>query len=174
MLRRLGDRLGFDEVGVPAVTVEGEIVSSTAIRDAVEKGDLPRAARLLGRDYSVLGTVAHGAHLGRSLGFPTANLSAHNEQFPANGVYAVQAACGGARPLPGVVNIGVRPTIKGGTGQRLLELHLFDFEGDLYGQDIEVTFRAYLRPEQKFTGLPELKAQIARDVEAARALLGRS
>ena len=173
LLRRLGDQLGFDEVGVPAVSVEGEIVSSTAIRDAVEKGELERAARLLGREYSVLGTVVHGDGVGHSLGFPTANLSAHNEQFPPNGVYAVEALCG-ERAFQGVVNIGVRPTVKGESGARLLELHLFDFEGDLYGQDIEVTFRAFLRAEQRFAGLDELKAQIALDAEQARTLLGRS
>jgi riboflavin kinase/FMN adenylyltransferase len=171
MLRKLGDRLGFDEVGVPAVQIDGEIVSSTAIRAAVENGDLSRAGRLLGRDYSVLGTVIRGDKLGRSLGFPTANLSAHNEQFPPNGVYAVSAVWRD-QPLKGVANLGVRPTIHSETGERLLEIHLFDFDRDIYDEDVEVTFVSCLRAEQKFSSLDALKAQISRDVAEARGILG--
>ena len=167
LLQTLGDRLGFAEIGVPAVEIGGEIVSSTLIRHAVESGDLAKAARLLGRDYTVLGTVVQGARLGRQLGFPTANLSAHNEQFPPNGVYAVGVRRDGDT-LRGVANIGIRPTVAHTGGERLLEVHLLDFDGDLYGTDLEVTFQRYLRPEQKFANLDELKAQIARDVEAAR------
>lgn len=170
MLRQMGDRLGFEEVGVPAITVDGEIVSSTAIRAAVEAGDLARAARLLGREYSILGAVVRGDRIGRSLGFPTANLSAHNEQFPPNGVYAVTALWSG-QALKGVVNLGVRPTIDFATGERLLELHLLDFDREIYGEDVEVTFRSCLRPEQKFGTREELKAQIARDIEEARRVL---
>lgn len=170
MLRRMGDELGFDEVGVPAVRLNGEIVSSTAIRAAVEAGDLARAALLLGREYSILGTVVRGDQIGRSIGFPTANLSAHNEQYPPNGVYAVTAEWAG-RTFPGVVNLGVRPTIASATGERVLELHLFDFDEDIYGEDIEVTFRAAIRPEQKFGSLEALKEQIARDVAEARRTL---
>jgi len=170
MLQKMGDRLGFDEIGVPAVQVDGEIVSSTAIRAAVETGDLKRAALLLGRDYSILGTVVRGDQIGRSLGFRTANLSAHNEQFPPNGVYAVTAVWRGRR-LKGVVNLGVRPTIASTTGERLLELHLLDFHQDIYGEDVEVTFITCLRPEQKFTSLDALKTQIARDVAEARLVL---
>ena len=170
MLRTMGDELGFDEIGVPAVQIDGEIVSSTAIRAAVEAGDLARAARLLGRDYSILGTVQHGDHLGRTLGFRTANLSAHNEQFPPNGVYAVTAQWRG-RALKGVVNIGIRPTVATASGQRVLELHLFDLNEELYGEDIEVTFRARLRAEQKFPSLDALKAQIATDSAEARRIL---
>ncbi len=173
LLKAMGDRLGFDEVGLPAVQVEGEIVSSTLVRATVEAGDLAKAARLLGREFSILGTVVHGDRLGRTLGFPTANLSAHNEQFPPNGVYAVEASMDGsaAPPLRGVVNIGVRPTVKAPGGARVLELHLFDFEGDLYGRDVEVTFREFLRPEQKFADLDALKAQIACDAAKAREVL---
>jgi riboflavin kinase/FMN adenylyltransferase len=170
MLRQMGDRLGFDEIGVPAVQVDGEIVSSTAIRGAVETGDLVRASRLLGRDYSILGTVVRGDQIGRSLGFRTANLSAHNEQFPPNGVYAVTALWN-ERPLKGVVNLGLRPTIASATGERILELHLLDFDEDIYGEDIEVTFRHCLRPEQKFSSLDALKTQIAQDVAEARRVL---
>jgi len=170
MLRQMGDQLGFDEVGVPAVHVDGKLVSSTAIRAAVEAGDLARVARLLGRDYSILGTVTRGDQIGRSLGFPTANLSAHNEQFPPNGVYAVTALWRD-RSLKGVVNLGVRPTIDGASGERLLELHLFDFDQEIYGEDIEVTFLSCLRPEQKFASLEALKGQIALDVAEAQRVL---
>ena len=171
LLKTMGDQLGFDEVGLPAVEIDGEVVSSTLVRAAVETGDLQRASRFLGRDFTILGTVVRGDQLGRTIGFPTANLSAHNEQFPPNGVYAVEAVCEG-RTLPGVVNIGVRPTIATASGERVLELHLFDFIADIYGQDVEVVFRRFLRPEQKFAGLDALKTQIARDVADARQALG--
>lgn len=171
LLKRMGDQLGFDEVGIPAVEIEGEIVSSTLIRAAVEAGDLDKAARFLGREFTLLGTVVQGDHIGRTLGFPTANLGAHNEQFPPNGVYAVEALYQG-RTYPGVVNIGVRPTIANANGSRILELHLLDFSADLYGQDVEVRFRKFLRAERKFDGLEALKAQIARDIEDTRRVLG--
>lgn len=170
LLGKWGDKLGFDEVGIHAVEVDGQIVSSTLIRAAVEAGDLKTAARLLGRDYTILGTVVEGDHLGRKLGYPTANLAAHNEQFPPNGVYAVEALHDD-RNLRGVVNIGIRPTIHDETGQRILELHLFDFHEDVYGSDIEVFFRKYLRPEKKFARIEELKAQIERDANEARRVL---
>jgi len=131
---------------------------------------MARAARLLGRDYSILGAVIRGDQLGRTLGFPTANLSAHNEQFPPNGVYAVTALLG-ERSLKGVVNLGVRPSIGSATGERLLELHLLDFDQEIYGEDVEVTFHSRLRPEQKFATLDALKAQIALDVAEARRAL---
>jgi riboflavin kinase/FMN adenylyltransferase len=169
LLERLGTQLGFDEVGVSAVTIDGEIVSSTLIRQAVENGDLTRAARLLGRPFSLLGTVVEGDRIGRTMGFPTANLSAHNEQYPPNGVYAVEVQRGPEK-LHGVVNIGVRPTIAHATGERIFEVHIFDFAHDIYGEDLEITFRQFLRTEQKFAGLDALRAQIARDVEAARAV----
>jgi len=170
LLEALGEKHGFTEVGVPAVEIEGEILSSTLIRRAVERGDLPHAARLLGREFTILGTVVAGDQLGRKMGFPTANLSAHNEQFPPNGVYAVEVARNGGK-LSGVVNIGVRPTIASATGERVLELHLFDFTGEIYGQDLEVTFRRFLRPERKFESLDQLRAQISEDAQAARAAL---
>ncbi len=170
LLEALGEKHGFTEVGVPAVEIEGEILSSTLIRRAVERGDLPHAARLLGREFTILGTVVPGEQIGRKMGFPTANLSAHNEQFPPNGVYAVEVARNGGK-LSGVVNIGVRPTIASATGERVLELHLFDFAEEIYGQDLEVTFRRFLRPERKFESLDHLRAQISEDAQAARAAL---
>ena len=170
LLAELGAQLGFDEVGVPAVEVDGEIVSSTLIRRAVEAGDLDRAAGMLGREFTILGTVVEGEHLGKKLGFPTANLSAHNEQFPPNGVYAVEARRG-AETLPGVVNIGVRPTVHAAGGERVFEVHLFDFDETIYGEDLEITFRQFLRPEQKFPSLDTLRAQIAQDAAQARTIL---
>ena len=170
LLNRLGERHGFAVVGLPSVVVDGETVSSTLIRQAVEIGDLRKAARLLGREFTILGDVIPGQQLARKLGFPTANLAAHNEQFPPNGVYAVNARWHGAT-YPGVVNLGFRPTVAQPGGERLLELHLFDFDQQIYGDEVEVEFRAFLRPEQKFAGLDELRAQIAQDAETARGLL---
>ena len=173
MLARLGGELGFEEVGVSAVEMDGRIVSSTLIRQAVEAGDFADAARLLGRDYAILGTVVEGRRLGRTIGFPTANLSAHNEQFPPNGVYAVEVLRNGDAPLRGVANIGVRPTVTEAGGERLIEVHIFDFDEPLYGTDVEIVFRHFLRPEQKFPSLDALRAQIARDADKARAALSR-
>ncbi|MBS0658321.1 MAG: bifunctional riboflavin kinase/FAD synthetase [Verrucomicrobia bacterium] len=170
-LTRLGREFGFTCVGLPPVLDRtGQQISSTLIRAAVAEGDLARAAELLGREFTILGTVVPGRKLARTLGFPTANLAAHNEQFPPNGVYAAAAWVDG-RERPGILNLGVRPTVDG-SGERVLELHIFDFEGDLYGRDIEVAFRRFLRPEQKFAGLDALKAQIAADCAEARAFAG--
>lgn len=169
LMAEIGRELGFEEVGVSAVQIDGEVASSTLIRSAIEAGDLARAARFLGREYAILGTVVRGDEIGRKLGFPTANLAAHNEQFPPNGVYAVDVQRNGTK-LRGVANIGVRPTVANASGERLLEVHIFDFDGDLYGEDLEVTFRCFLRSEQKFPSLDALKAQIAQDVAAARAI----
>ena len=124
LLKELGAQLDFKVVGVAPVTSNGTIVSSTAIRKAVEAGDFETATRMLGRDYTILGTVEEGKHLGRSLGFPTANLSAHSEQFPPNGVYAAEGTLSG-KTVRGVVNLGVRPTIGDGSPERVLEFHLF-------------------------------------------------
>lgn len=170
LMAKVGQQLGFDEVGVPAVCIDGEVVSSTSIRRLIEAGDLAKAARLLGRPYAILGTVVRGQQLGRELGFPTANMAAHNEQFPPNGVYVVEVrhksfADG---PRSGVANIGVRPTLINTAGERLLEVHLLDFAGTLYGEDLEITFTRFLRPEQKFASLDALRAQIAADVLQAR------
>ncbi|HSV63662.1 MAG TPA: bifunctional riboflavin kinase/FAD synthetase [Chthoniobacterales bacterium] len=167
LLTQLGQTHGFNVVGVEAVKVNGEVVSSTAIRQAVEAGDLVKATQMLGREYTILGTVIRGEQLGRKLGFPTANLSAHSEQFPPNGVYVVEARLAGAL-YRGVANLGFRPTVAAGKPERLLELHLFDLEREIYGEEIEVRFVRYLRPEQKFADLEALKAQIAADVRQAR------
>ncbi len=169
LLQQLGAKNNFEVVGIKPVRVNDSVVSSTAIRNAVEEGNFARAAEMLGRDYTILGTVVHGQAIGNSLGFPTANLSAHSEQFPPNGVYLAQASLDG-RVYKGVINLGVRPTVARGVPERTLEIHLLDFSGDIYGHDIEVRFDRFLRAEMKFSSVEELRGQIHRDVEAARAL----
>jgi riboflavin kinase/FMN adenylyltransferase len=169
LLRVLAETYKFQLQDIPPFAVDGQIVSSTRIREAVEQGDFSLAERLLGRPFTVLGTVVEGNHLGRKLGYPTANLRAHNEQFPPNGVYAVTALYRGAEH-GAVANIGFRPTIQEGGGERLLEVYLFDFDRQIYGEDVELRFLKYLRPEKKFSNLSELQAQITKDAESARAI----
>jgi riboflavin kinase/FMN adenylyltransferase len=170
LLKQLGAAHGFNVVGVQAVTVNGEVVSSTAIRRAVAEGDLVKATQMLGREYTILGTVKAGEKLGRKLGFPTANLSAHSEQFPPNGVYVAEARLAG-NLYRGVANLGYRPTVSSANPERLLELHLFDLDKEIYGEEVEVRFLRYLRPEQRFESVDALAAQIARDVQVARESL---
>jgi riboflavin kinase/FMN adenylyltransferase len=167
LLKKLGAQHNFAVVGIKPVTVNGTVVSSTAIRSAVEAGNLSKAAEMLGREYTILGTVKAGEQLGRKLGFPTANLSAHSEQFPPNGVYVAEAQLDGVTYC-GVANLGYRPTVANGTAERLLELHLFDLHREIYGEDVEVRFVRYLRAEKKFEGVAALAAQIAEDVKQAR------
>jgi riboflavin kinase/FMN adenylyltransferase len=169
LLKKLGARFNFNVVGIPPVAVNGNVVSSTAIRQAVETGDLNKAAEMLGREYSILGTVMHGEAVGNKIGYPTANLSAHSEQFPANGVYFAEAWIQGVQHH-GVINLGFRPTVARGEPQRTLEIHLLDFDKDIYGEDVEVRFLKYLRPEKKFDSLDALAQQIDSDVKRAREL----
>jgi len=168
LLRQLGARLGFETVEIDPVMFGGETISSTRIRGCIEAGDFSAACELLGRDYTILGTVQHGAGLGGKIGFPTANLAAHNEQFPPDGVYAVRVRLRGDW-REGVANIGTRPTVTT-SPERLLEIHIFDFSSDCYGENAEVRFEKFLRGEQKFASVDALKAQIQKDVEAARRL----
>ncbi len=170
LLKELGAQLDFEVIGIPAVKLaNGELVSSTAIRHAIEAGNFVTAAEMLGREYTILGTVVRGENLGRKIGFPTANLSAHSEQFPPNGVYFAQATMNGT-VHPGVVNLGYRPTVSRKKAERVLEIYLLDFDHDIYGKDIEVRFVQYLRPEQKFENLDALVRQIELDVQQARKL----
>ena len=169
LLKKLGARFHFDVVGIPPVKVNAAVVSSTAIRHAVEKGDFAAAAAMLGRQYTILGTVKAGARLGKKLGYPTANLSAHSEQFPPNGVYLAEARIRGTS-YHGVVNLGYRPTVSSATAERVLEIYLLDFDRDIYGEDVEVRFVRYLRPEKKFENIDALVRQIERDVQQAREL----
>lgn len=171
LLRSLGEQHGFAVSGVEMVKVEGMRVSSTRIREAVGAGDFAIAESLLGRKYTVFGTVIEGRKLGRTIGFPTANFTVHREQLPPTGVYAVRAI-GAGDGWNGVANLGYRPTVEGSALKRLLEVHLFGLEHDIYGEDLEIEFVQFLRPERKFEGMDELKAQIARDVETARKALG--
>jgi len=169
------ERMGFQVEVVPKVIVRGRAVSSTAIREAVELGDLDGAAAMLGRRVSVFGRVVHGANLGHRIGFPTANLNLHQELHPPPGVYAcrvhLRGRPGGAH-RDGVANIGFRPTVAPEpTRKPQVEVHLLDFEGDLYGQRIELEFVARLRGEKRFAGVDALAAQIARDIAQARAIL---
>ena len=174
-LTELGAEFGFDVTGTPPVCDrDGEVISSTRVRAALEAGDLALAESLLGRPCSVLGDIVHGALLGGKLGFPTANVVGDAEQLPPNGVYAVRVDLGeaGGDSLPGVANLGFRPTVDGVMpGRPLLEVHLLDFDRDIYGREIEVAFVARIRDEKRFDGLEALKAQIACDVVAARSVL---
>jgi riboflavin kinase/FMN adenylyltransferase len=166
LLMEMGQEHGFAVYGVPPLKIDSQVVSSTLIREAVARGDFTRAATFLGREYSVFGTVVEGQKLGRQLGFPTANVAVENEQLPPLGVYAVEASMG-TQWLPAVANLGRRPTVAA-DAEPSLEVHLLDWSGDLYGKDMEVRFKRHLRSEMKFSSLDELKAQIARDVAAAR------
>ncbi len=171
LLEELGAKHGFRVVGVAAVKVGDEVVSSTMVREAVCQGDFERAAAFLGREYTVLGTVIEGEHLGRKLGFPTANLTVHNEQLPPSGVYVVRAVLG-SRDLWGVGNLGFRPTVTGGDAKRMLEIHLLDYHEDIYGADMEVFFVKFLRPETKFENVHALREQIEKDVALAKEIVG--
>lgn len=171
LLNRLGERYGFAVVGLPSVSVNGETVSSTRIREAIERADFAAVRLMLGREFSILGTVIKGRQFGRRLGFPTANLAAHNEQFPPNGVWAVKSVLPDGEWHPGIVNLGYRPTVANPDAERLLELHLFNYDNDLYGQDVEITFHSFLRPEKRFESATELLAQIFLDVQEAKRRL---
>ena len=171
LLEALGERFSFEVTGVDTVEIRGMRVSSTRIREAVAAGDFEVASALLGRVYTVFGTVIKGRQLGRTIGFPTANLTVHSEQLPPTGVYAVRAI-GSGDSWNGVANLGYRPTVEGGEVKRLLEVHLFGLDSDIYGEDLEVEFVDFIRAEQKFDGLEALKRQIGSDVGAAKALLG--
>lgn len=166
LLQAAGRRFGFTVEAMQSVMVGGERVSSSAVRTALAVGDMERAARLLGRPYVIDGRVAHGDKLGRQLGFATANIRIKHNPLPMTGVFAVEVSGLGDVPLPGVANLGIRPTI-GGT-RPLLEVHLFDFNRDIYGAHLSVRFVHKLRCEQRFPNLDALKAQIAADATAAR------
>lgn len=167
-LRSLGERIGFLTEVVPPFLVDGIPVSSSEIRAALKEGDVVRAARYLGRPYSIAGVVTRGAGRGRTLGFPTANVGPERPLLVPIGVYACRAERA-ARVEPAVVNVGVRPTF--GVNDLAVEAYLLDFVGDLYGERLRLHFVARLRGEQKFQSVDELRAQIGRDVEAARQRL---
>ena len=165
-LARLGAGLGFNTEAAPTLIDHGERISSTRIRAALAGGELDLAARLLGRPYHMSGRVAHGDRRGRELGFPTANIHLHRRNSPLSGVFAVELLGVAERPWPGVANVGVRPTVDG--KRALLEVHLLDFQGDLYGRHVQTRFLHSIRPERRFENLQALREQIRLDVQAAR------
>ena len=167
LLRRLGAELKFTVHGMAAVSLDGQAVSSTRIREAIRAGDFDSVTQMLGRAYSLAGTVVRGDGLGHQLGFPTANLDATGLVLPPHGVYAVLAEAGG-KTYRAVLNIGLRPTLQNANPQLRVEAHLLDFGGELYGQELEVAFVDKLRGEIKFPSLAELRQQIARDILEAQ------
>jgi riboflavin kinase/FMN adenylyltransferase len=172
LLKSFGAGLGVAARTVGAVHDADGPISSSRIREALRGGDCETAARLLTRPFAVRGIVQHGDKLGREIGFPTANLDLGNYLRPRYGIYAVTGRLPDGRVAPGAANVGVRPTFD--PPKELLEPHFFDFSGDLYGQEIDVAFHAFLRPEAKFGSLEELTARIALDCEEAKARLAAS
>jgi riboflavin kinase/FMN adenylyltransferase len=171
LLRKLGAELRFTVHGLAAVALDGETVSSTRIRDAIRAGELDAASQMLGRGYALSGTVVRGDGIGKKFGYPTANIDTRGLVLPPNGVYAAHARLG-AHVHRAALNIGVRPTLNEQTPQRRVEVHLLDFKAEIYDQELEVTFAGKLRDEHKFESVDALRAQIARDVTAARDLFG--
>jgi len=171
-IRQQGPRHGYEARPTPTFSIDGERVSSTRIREALEAADFASAQRLLGRPYSISGQGVYGRQLGHTLGAPTANLQLDRLRAPLAGVYVVEVSGAGLAGAAGVANVGVRPTVDDSIRANL-EVHLLDREVALYGQHIEVTFRHRLRAEQKFGSVDELRENIARDIGNARAWLGR-
>jgi riboflavin kinase/FMN adenylyltransferase len=171
-IRQQGLRYGFEAGSTPTFAVDGERVSSTRIREALEKADFATAEALLGRPYSISGRVIYGRQLGRSIGTPTANLELRRLRVPLSGVYTVEVSGGGLDMAPGVANVGVRPTVDESIRANL-EVHILDRDIDLYGGHIEVIFRHKLREEKKFGSVEELQENIARDIEKTRAWFSR-
>jgi len=171
LLRQLGNELGFDVATVAPCIEAGERVSSTLVRQYLQAGDCARVMQLLGRPYSISGTVVEGRKLGRTIGVPTANVGLLTPSLPMTGVFAVKVALPG-NELDGVANLGFKPTVDS-SAKPSLEVHILDFKGDLYGDRIEVRFLAKLRDEQKFAGLPQLQEQIQKDIAQARAVFSQ-
>lgn len=159
-----------DVVSLPMHQLGGDDIKSTRIRALLAGGDVDGAQRLLGRPYEAQGVVVRGDQLGRTIGWPTANLRVPEGKALPLGVFAVQVVSDKGQRWSGMANVGWRPTVEG--RERRFEVHLFDYQGDLYGEELQVRFVARLRGEQKFSGLDELRAQLGRDAEAARAVLG--
>jgi riboflavin kinase/FMN adenylyltransferase len=171
VLRKIGERRGFEVHAVEPVLVGDAPVSATRIRDLLQAGYVNDVAALLARHFAVVGEVVRGDQRGRTIGFPTANVAVGPQHIlPADGVYACRVTLPDGVEHPAVTNVGVRPTF--GMVQRTVEAHLLDWNGDLYGQQIRVAFVQRIRGEQKFNGIDELKAQIGRDAERAREILG--
>jgi riboflavin kinase/FMN adenylyltransferase len=168
LLKTLGAELNFSVHGLAAVSLDNQTVSSTRIREAIRAGDFDAASQMLGRPYAISGRVVEGDKLGRQFGFPTANLEVTGLLLPSNGVYS------GCAKLKGqlyrvALNIGLRPTVASAKPQLRVEAHLLDFDGDLYGEELEIEIGEKLRDEQKFASATELREQIGRDVAQVRA-----
>ena len=169
LLKTRGAELGLSSRAVGAVMLDGEVVSSSRIREALKAGDCETATRLLTRPFAIRGVVQHGDKVGRTIGFPTANLPLGNYLRPHYGIYAVSAQLADGTRLHGAANLGIRPSFD--PPKELLEPHFFDWSGDLYGQEIEVAFHHFLRPEAKFDSLDALTRQMLVDCDQARKLL---
>jgi riboflavin kinase/FMN adenylyltransferase len=169
-LQEAGRERGFGVTRCVTFELHGRRVSSSWVRDALANGELDRAAELLGRPYCIQGRVARGRQLGRTIGFPTANIRLRRLSTPLSGVYAVRLHGLGDEALPGMANLGTRPTVDG--SEKLLEVHMFDFDEEIYGSHLSVEFVHKLRDEQSFGSLDALKAQIGVDEEAARRFVG--
>lgn len=167
LLSAQGERYGFDVESTVTFAILGKRVSSTRIRQALETADFELAETLLSRPYSISGKVVYGRQLGRTLGFPTANMELHRLRAPLSGVYAVEVSGAGLEKAKGVANVGTRPTVNDSIKANL-EVHLLDINQNLYGRRIEVVFKHKLRDEKKFESVDELKENIARDVDNAR------
>lgn len=170
LLRACGRAAGFSVEALPLARVGDEVVSSTAVRAALDAGDMARATRLLGRPYAVTARVQRGKQLGRTLGYPTLNLRLQRRRVPLGGIFAVRVTGGGLVHWPAVASLGTRPTVDA-DGEVLLEVHLFDWHGDLYGRRVTVEFVAWQRAELRFDGLDALVRQMDEDSREARRLL---
>ncbi|GLS82553.1 bifunctional riboflavin kinase/FAD synthetase [Paraferrimonas haliotis] len=169
MLRQAGEKHGFAVVNTHSFTVADKRVSSTLVREALAQGNLEQVRRLLGHPFVISGRVAHGDEIGRTLGFPTANIALKRKVSPVKGVFAVRVRWQGSDSYDGVANIGFRPTVNGQRCQ--LEVHLFDFSGDLYGKSLDIELVIKIRDEQPFSSLDGLRKQIIEDANKAQALL---
>ena len=168
-LRTLGREMDFSVAVIPPLVIKGEVVSSTAIRDALANGDMERVHNLIGRPFSLHGRVIPGERRGKELGFPTANLDINSEQaLPADGIYVTWAYINN-EAYPSVTNIGQRPTFGG--GERTVEVYILDYHGDLYGHELKIDIVERLRNEKQFDTVDELKKQMAEDIKQGRVIL---
>lgn len=170
-LRQAGEQFGFQVTDTATCQVDGERVSSTRVRAALEAGDFALVERLLGRPYSISGRVRHGDKIGRTIAVPTVNLALKRAVSPLNGVFAVSVDGPGFSGWPGAANMGTRPTVNG--TENRLEVHLLDYNGDLYGSHLTVHFQRFVRAEEKFANLDELQAAIRRDLDQVKALFNQ-
>lgn len=173
MLKKTGQLLGFNVVNTRSCYKTGQRISSTLIRDALCLGDLAQAKKLLGRDYSICGRIVYGNNRGSTIGFPTANILMFRKNTPLKGVYAVTMTWATNKEIPGIANVGTRPTVTG-TNTVILETHLFNFNQNIYGQYVEVHFKHKIRNEISFDSLDALKTQIAKDVTVAKLFFTQS